>query len=67
MDDDAKEQNNDDATEQMDDDAKDEEETNLTGVDAIVDKVGRDQRESSIPKVVEAEFNHCEKRKMKEI
>ena len=58
----------DDAKEQGDDDVKDEgdenEETNLTGVNTIVDKVGRDQRESSVPKVVEAEFNCCENEEM---
>ena len=68
MDDDAKEHvGDDDAKEHIDNDAKeqmDDEETNLTGVNTVVDKVGRDQRESSVPKVVEAEFNCCENEEM---
>ena len=35
------------------------EEFHLASVDTIVDKVGRDQRESSVPQVVEAELNRC--------
>ena len=62
MDDDAKEQG--DVYVKDEGDEQEDEETNLTGVNTIVDKVGRDQRESSVPKVVEAEFNRCENEEM---
>ena len=68
VDDDAKEQGDDDAKEHVGDDDVNEQmedvETNLTGVNTIVDKVSRDQRESSVPKVVEAEFHRCENEEM---
>ena len=62
MDDDAKEQG--DVYVKDEGDEQEDEETNLTGVNTIVDKVGRDQRESSVPKVVEAEFHRCENEEM---